>query len=181
MTTRRVRVYCADRAPLAPDHDAAEAVLVSHGVIWATLPPRPLPADGGPQRALAVWHDVVDATCLEQGFLSVDVVSVDASTPNVGRLRAEFRDEHVHADEETRLFAAGGGVFWLRLRDDEVWAIRTVAGDLLSLPAGLCHGFDMGPSPSFTAIRFSRDAAGRVPQPTGSPRGPWPEHVDWGW
>jgi 1,2-dihydroxy-3-keto-5-methylthiopentene dioxygenase len=40
-------------------------------------------------------------------------------------------------------------------------------GDLMSVPTGVKHWFDMGPNPSFTVIRIFTDPAGWVAQFTG--------------
>jgi len=101
------------------------------------------------------------------GYGTIDVVRVapDASdagwTDKARAMREKFRDEHTHAEDEVRFFAAGSGVFYLRL-GAEVCCVRCEAGDLLSVPAGTSHWFDMGELPEFTAIRFFRSADGWV-------------------
>jgi 1,2-dihydroxy-3-keto-5-methylthiopentene dioxygenase len=42
-------------------------------------------------------------------------------------------------------------------------------GDLISVPAGTRHWFDMGPAPRFTAIRLFTTPAGWVANFTGEP------------
>ena len=42
-------------------------------------------------------------------------------------------------------------------------------GDLISVPAGTRHWFDMGPTPHFTAIRLFTTPAGWVANFTGIP------------
>ena len=54
---------------------------------------------------------------------------------------------------EIRLFVDGAGLFYLRF-DDLVAMVRCERGDLLMVPAGTRHWFDMGARPSFCAIRF---------------------------
>jgi 1,2-dihydroxy-3-keto-5-methylthiopentene dioxygenase len=174
----RVRLFSAGQGPVEVSHDEAEARLGELGVLWSTLPPRPLRFGADPDEVLAAWRDVVEDTRVEGAYQKVDVVSVHR--PDEAQ-RALFREEHVHGDDETRLFTSGGGVFWIRGRGGEVWALATIAGDLLSLPAGLAHGFDMGPQPRFTAVRFFQDPAGWSPQTAPSNpsnRSDWP--ISWG-
>ena len=101
------------------------------------------------------------------GYGTVDVVRLapDASDPGwVGRaqaMREKFRDEHTHAEDEVRFFALGSGVFYLRL-GGQVYCVGCHAGDLLSIPAGTRHWFDMGAAPRFVAIRFFESASGWV-------------------
>ncbi|MFC4375193.1 acireductone dioxygenase [Nocardia halotolerans] len=82
--------------------------------------------------------------------------------------RAKFLDEHRHAEDEVRFFAAGRGCFYLHL-DDAVLATVCEAGDLLSVPAGTLHWFDMGARPDFIAIRFFEEADGWIGDFTGDP------------
>lgn len=101
------------------------------------------------------------------GFGTIDVVRVapdaaDASWAEKAQtMREKFRDEHTHAQDEVRFFASGSGVFYLRL-GQHVYCIGCCAGDLLSVPAGTRHWFDMGARPRFVAIRFFRSADGWV-------------------
>lgn len=80
--------------------------------------------------------------------------------------RAKFLDEHRHAEDEVRFFAAGQGCFYLHL-GDEVLATVCTAGDLVSVPAGTLHWFDMGTRPEFVAVRFFEEADGWVGDFTG--------------
>ena len=80
--------------------------------------------------------------------------------------RAKFLDEHRHAEDEVRFFAAGRGCFYLHV-GDAVLATVCEAGDLLSVPAGTLHWFDMGTTPDFIAIRFFEEADGWVGDFTG--------------
>lgn len=101
------------------------------------------------------------------GYRTADVVSVTPDSPNVPALRSKFRDEHTHAEDEVRFFVNGKGAFYLR-NGDRVVRVICERGDLLSVPAGLRHWFDMGPSPVFTAIRLFTNEAGWIPAFTGS-------------
>lgn len=102
-----------------------------------------------------------------QGYGTIDVVSVapDEHDPGFSEkarsMREKFRDEHTHDEDEVRFFARGAGVFYLRLAE-RVYCLRCEAGDLLSVPAGTRHWFDMGATPSFVAIRFFESATGWV-------------------
>jgi 1,2-dihydroxy-3-keto-5-methylthiopentene dioxygenase len=80
--------------------------------------------------------------------------------------RRKFLDEHTHAEDEVRFFVEGAGAFYLHL-GARVFQVVCGAGDLLSVPAGTKHWFDMGPAPRFTVIRLFTDPAGWVAEPTG--------------
>jgi 1,2-dihydroxy-3-keto-5-methylthiopentene dioxygenase len=50
-----------------------------------------------------------------------------------------------------------------------VFAVVCEAGDLISVPAGTRHWFDMGEQPRFTALRLFISPEGWVAQFTGAP------------
>jgi 1,2-dihydroxy-3-keto-5-methylthiopentene dioxygenase len=83
-------------------------------------------------------------------------------------LRRKFLQEHTHDEDEVRFFVEGAGVFYLRSAG-KVHVTRCERGDLLSVPAGTRHWFDMGPAPFFTAIRWFTRPEGWVARFTGDP------------
>jgi 1,2-dihydroxy-3-keto-5-methylthiopentene dioxygenase len=82
-------------------------------------------------------------------------------------MRKKFLDEHFHKEDEVRFFVAGSGLFTLHV-DDKVYEILCEAGDLVGVPDGTKHWFDMGPEPSFVAIRFFTEPDGWVGHFTGT-------------
>jgi len=101
------------------------------------------------------------------GYGTVDVLRLAKGTPDTAPIRQKFLAEHAHSEDEVRFFVAGSGAFYLHLRG-KVYQAICVRGDLISVPAGVTHWFDMGPDPEFTAIRWFNDQAGWVPEYTGS-------------
>jgi 1,2-dihydroxy-3-keto-5-methylthiopentene dioxygenase len=88
------------------------------------------------------------------------------TNPNRKELRSKFLDEHTHEEDEVRFFVEGAGVFYLHAAG-KVHMTLCERGDLLSVPAGTRHWFDMGPEPYFTAIRLFTTPAGWVAKFTG--------------
>ena len=86
--------------------------------------------------------------------------------PEREALRGKFLSEHTHAEDEVRFFVEGQGLFSLHI-DQEVLVTLCERGDLISVPAGTRHWFDMGPTPSFCALRFFNNSAGWVATFTG--------------
>lgn len=102
------------------------------------------------------------------GYTTIDTVSVTPDHPDRAAMRTKFLSEHRHAEDEIRYFVEGTGLFTLR-EAGQVYAVRCEARDLISVPAGMRHWFDMGPRPNFTAIRFFRTPDGWVGDFTGDP------------
>lgn len=126
----------------------------------------PLNSGASQEAVLAAYRPQIDQLMAERGYRSVDVISLDASHPDREALRRKFLAEHTHADDEVRFFVAGSGLFVLHAKG-RVYAALCEKDDLISVPAGVAHWFDMGSSPSFTCIRLFNDPAGWAAQFTG--------------
>src|SRR5690606_22243198 len=97
----------------------------------------------------------------------VDVVSISPDNPKKDALRAKFLDEHYHNVDEVRFLVEGSGPFTLHV-GDKVYEIECVKNDLLAVPDGTTHWFDMGPEPNFVAIRFFQQPDGWIGHFTGT-------------
>ena len=126
-----------------------------------------LPEAAEPSAVLAAYDDDIQRLKQQHGFKSVDVVSMHPNHPDRAVLRQKFLAEHTHSEHEVRFFVDGAGLFLLHA-EGRVYRMLCVKGDLITVPAGLPHWFDMGASPSFTAIRLFTDESGWVANFTGS-------------
>jgi 1,2-dihydroxy-3-keto-5-methylthiopentene dioxygenase len=120
-----------------------------------------------PEAIMAAYRADIDRLVGERGFRTVDVVSIAPDNPNRAEMRKKFLDEHFHKEDEVRFFVAGSGLFTLHI-DDKVYELLCEAGDLVAVPDGMTHWFDMGPEPSFIAIRFFTEPEGWVGHFTGT-------------
>jgi 1,2-dihydroxy-3-keto-5-methylthiopentene dioxygenase len=168
---------------IMPEHDGDEVLLRSsdlaviaerlarHGVSLTRLPVVDLPDGAGQDEVLAAYGADVDQIKADGGFRLVDVVRLSPSDDpewpaKAAAARAKFLDEHQHDEDEVRFFVAGSGCFYLHL-DGTVHAVVCTAGDLMSVPAGTRHWYDMGTAPDFCAIRFFQEEDGWVADFTG--------------
>lgn len=129
---------------------------------------RSIPPDADQEAVLAAFAPEVARLKAEQGYRSVDVIRMVPDHPDREALRAKFLSEHRHAEDEVRFFVEGEGLFTLHV-EDRVYAVLCTEGDLISVPAGTPHWFDMGPHPRFTAIRLFTNPDGWIAQFTGDP------------
>jgi 1,2-dihydroxy-3-keto-5-methylthiopentene dioxygenase len=81
-------------------------------------------------------------------------------------MRQKFLSEHRHLEDEVRFFVRGQGLFYLHL-DGQVYALQCEKQDLIRVPSGTPHWFDMGPAPDFTCIRLFTNPEGWAAQWTG--------------
>ena len=127
----------------------------------------PIQPGAAQDEVIAAYRPQIDKLMAEQGYVTVDVVSLNKDHPQKDELRAKFLDEHFHKEDEVRFFVAGSGLFTLHV-GDKVYELLCEAGDLVSVPDGMTHWFDMGPEPSFVAIRFFTEPDGWVGHFTGT-------------
>ncbi|UFS98349.1 1,2-dihydroxy-3-keto-5-methylthiopentene dioxygenase [Nocardia huaxiensis] len=167
------------------DKDAADVTLRTEddAVIAAELAKRGITFERWPllenltgatstEDLLAEYSSRIDALNADGRYKFIDVARIhpDESDPEwpakATAARTKFLDEHRHAEDEVRFFAAGQGCFYLHL-GDEVLATVCTAGDLVSVPAGTLHWFDMGTRPEFVAVRFFEEEDGWIGDFTG--------------
>lgn len=128
---------------------------------------KPVAPGASQEEILEAYQADVDRLMRENGFKSVDVVSLTPDHPQREALRAKFLDEHTHSEDEVRFFVDGQGLFYIH-KNDQVYAMLCEKGDLISVPDNTTHWFDMGPEPRFTAIRLFSNPEGWVANFTGS-------------
>lgn len=125
------------------------------------------------EEVLSRYRPEVDELCAAEGLGLVDVAQLHPEETEewkarAAKARSAFLEEHRHGEDEVRFFAHGAGCFYLHT-GGRVHATVCTAGDLLSVPAGTRHWFDMGARPEFTAIRFFEKEDGWVGDFTGDP------------
>lgn len=168
----RLRIFEEDHpdTPLLSTADRAEmarelaAINVAFEQWEATQPVTP---GASSEEVMAAYRSDIDRLVQARGFRSVDVVSIGPDHPNREEMRRKFLDEHFHKEDEVRFFVAGSGLFTLHVAD-RVYEVKCEQGDLIAVPDGTTHWFDMGPEPSFVAIRFFTEPDGWVGHFTGT-------------
>ena len=128
--------------------------------------PVALPDDAAPDAILAAYRPYLDGLMGPGGAGSADVISLAPDNPAGPAMRQKFLSEHIHTEDEIRFFVKGSGNFVLHV-DGRVYDALCTQGDLISVPAGIKHWFDAGPTPRFTALRVFQDTTGWTPHYTG--------------
>ncbi len=150
--------------------DSAEIarLLNEKGIRFEHWPVRELPAEATSDDILVAYAEEIQRLQRECGFATADVVKLTPDHPQRAELRAKFLAEHTHSEDEVRFFVEGKGLFYLHLQD-KVYVVLCEQQDLISVPDGATHWFDMGPAPRFTCIRLFSNPQGWVAQFTGDP------------
>lgn len=167
----RLRIY-ADTAPNTTLFDSADHAAIAEqlGTIgvrferWTAN--QPLQPGAAPDAVIEAYRPDIDRLMQENGYTTVDVISLNPDHPDRATLRQKFLNEHTHSEDEVRFFVAGSGLFTLHV-DGRVFEVLCEQGDLIGVPDGTRHWFDMGEAPYFIAIRLFTNTAGWVANFTG--------------
>jgi len=130
--------------------------------------PVDLAADASAEQVLNAYSEQVEKLKREGGYVTADVIDVNANTPGLDAMLAKFNIEHTHDEDEVRYVVAGRGLFHIHPQHGSVVAIEVEAGDLIRVPRGTLHWFDLCGDRRIRAIRLFQDKAGWTPHYTSS-------------
>jgi 1,2-dihydroxy-3-keto-5-methylthiopentene dioxygenase len=143
-------------------------------------PSVPVPADAAPQQILEAFGEQIARLKAKGGYVTADVIDVNPDTPGLDAMLAKFSIEHWHEEDEVRYIVAGRGLFHIHPPNGLVTAIEVEAGDLIRVPRGTRHWFDLCGDRQIRAIRLFQDVSGWTPHYTDSAVDRNYEPVCWG-
>ena len=120
------------------------------------------------EEILAAYADEIEKLKARGGYMTADVIDVNPQTPGLELMLAKFNREHWHDEDEVRFIIHGRGLFHIRPREGQVAAIEVEAGDLIRVPRGTHHWFNLCSNREIRAIRLFQDPAGWAPNYTES-------------
>ncbi len=145
---------------------------------WEPLPG--VAEDASAEEVLRVYGGQIDALKRRGGYVTADVIDVHPHTPGLQTMLAKFNIEHRHDEDEVRYIIAGRGLFHIHPPKGSVVAIEVEAGDLIRVPKGTLHWFDLCGERRIRAIRLFQDSSGWTPHYTNSGVDRGYEPVCWG-
>jgi 1,2-dihydroxy-3-keto-5-methylthiopentene dioxygenase len=167
MTMATVRIPTEGR--VLTEDASVRAKLGEAGIQYERwTPAHPVSEDAPAEEVLAAYAPEIDALKKDGGFVTADVIDVKPETPNLEAMLQKFRSEHWHDEDEVRFILKGRGLFHVRPREGAVMAIEVGPGDLLRVPRGTWHWFDLCSDRRVRAIRLFQDPAGWTPHYTGT-------------
>ena len=129
---------------------------------------RQVAADAPAEEILAAYSDEIEKLKAQGGYVTADVIDVNSQTPGLETMLAKFNREHWHDEDEVRFIIRGRGIFHIHPPGKPVVAIEVEAGDLIRVPRGTWHWFNLCESREIRAIRLFQDVAGWAPNYTDS-------------
>jgi 1,2-dihydroxy-3-keto-5-methylthiopentene dioxygenase len=154
---------------LLTDRQQVADFLAQHGIDYERwTPEHDVAADAPAETILAAYAPEIDALKARGGYVTADVIDVRPETPNLDMMLAKFSREHWHDEDEVRFIVEGRGLFHVHPASGPVFSIEVVAGDLIRVPRGTHHWFDLCGDRRIRAIRLFQDSSGWTPHYTES-------------
>ncbi|QDU99264.1 1,2-dihydroxy-3-keto-5-methylthiopentene dioxygenase [Lignipirellula cremea] len=119
--------------------------------------------DADSEEILAAYAPEIERLKQQGGFVTADVINVSPETPNLDAMLAKFSSEHTHSEDEVRFTVKGSGVFHIHPDNGPVFAVQVESGDLINVPNGTKHWFDLCSDRNIRCIRLFEDPSGWTP------------------
>jgi 1,2-dihydroxy-3-keto-5-methylthiopentene dioxygenase len=127
--------------------------------------------DASEEEILAAYRKEIEELKRTGGYVTADVINIVPTIENLETMLQKFRPEHWHDEDEVRFIVKGCGIFHIAPADGgDVTAVKMTAGDLIRVPRGTRHWFDLDETRTVRAIRLFQDTTGWTPHYTESGR-----------
>jgi 1,2-dihydroxy-3-keto-5-methylthiopentene dioxygenase len=134
--------------------------------VWE--PSQPLSAGASQEEILKAYSAEIEELKARGGYVTADVINVNPQTPGLDAMLAKFSREHSHDEDEVRFVVQGRGIFHVNPRTSPVVGIEVEPGDLIRVPRGTLHWFDLCTDKQIRCIRLFEDPSGWTPSYTDS-------------
>lgn len=159
------RVIIADENRTLDDVAEIRQFLEPFGIWYEHWPvENRLPADASNEQILQEFAPEIESLKKRGEFVTADVINVSCQTPNLDAMLAKFDKEHTHSEDEVRFTVAGRGLFHIHPDQGPVFAVEVGAGDLINVPRGTKHWFNLCDDRAIRCIRLFQDMAGWTPE-----------------
>jgi 1,2-dihydroxy-3-keto-5-methylthiopentene dioxygenase len=120
--------------------------------------------DATSDEILAAYAPEVRRLMAAGGYTTADVINVTPEVQGLQEMLDRFNKEHTHSEDEVRFIVKGRGIFFIHPANGPVFAIQVEGGDLINVPKGTRHWFDLCEDRTIRAIRLFQDRTGWTPQ-----------------
>src|SRR5919199_3740279 len=163
------------------EHDEVREYLAGIGIDYGYCEPmKGVAPDASAEQILSAYAKQINELKNCRGYVTADVIDVNQQTPGLDAMLAKFNIEHRHDEDEVRYIVSGRGLFHIHPQLGPVVAIEVEAGDLIRVPRGTLHWFDLCDDRQIRAIRLFQDISGWTPHYTHSGIDVKYEPVCWG-
>ena len=163
------------------EYDEIRLYLSSIGIDYERWEPVPdISSDLSPEQILTIYEKQINDLKRRGGYITADVIDVNPNTPGLDAMLAKFNIEHSHNEDEVRYIVSGRGIFHIHPDKGPVVTIEVEQGDLIRVPHGTLHWFDLCGDRHIRAIRLFQNSSGWTPNYTNSKIDQRYEPVCWG-
>jgi 1,2-dihydroxy-3-keto-5-methylthiopentene dioxygenase len=127
-----------------------------------------LPESPTDPEILAAYDAPIRELMAEGGYVTADVINIKPEVPGLETMLNKFNKEHWHDEDEVRFIVHGRGLFHVHPEGGPVFSIEVVKGDMIKVPRGTHHWFDLCADRTIRAIRLFQDVSGWTPHYTGT-------------
>jgi 1,2-dihydroxy-3-keto-5-methylthiopentene dioxygenase len=150
------------------DADEIKKYLSSIDIDYERWKVRELSPDASAEEILEAYAEEIQHLKAKGGYQTADVIDIKPDTPNLETMLAKFRSEHWHDEDEVRFIIKGHGRFHIAPKGVDVVSVTMEAGDLIRVPSGVNHWFDLCEDQTVRTIRLFQNVSGWTPFYTNS-------------
>lgn len=159
------RIIIQDENREITDVQEIKEYLKPHGIWYENWPVEErLSADATNEEILKEFEPEIESLKARGAFVTADVINVNQDTPNLDAMLSKFDKEHTHSEDEVRFTVAGRGLFHIHPTSGPVFAVEVESGDLINVPEGTKHWFNLCEDKAIRCIRLFEDMAGWTPE-----------------
>lgn len=159
------RVIIPNEQRTLTDVEQIRQFLEPHGIWYEHWPvENRLAKDASNEEILHEFAPEIETLKQRGQFVTADVINVNQDTPNLDAMLAKFDKEHTHSEDEVRFTVAGRGLFHIHPEEGPVFAVEVESGDLINVPRGTKHWFNLCADRAIRCIRLFQDVSGWTPE-----------------
>ncbi len=119
--------------------------------------------DATPEEILNAYGPEIERLKKQGSYVTADVIDINKNTKDLNVMLEKFNKEHWHDEDEVRYTVKGHGLFHVHTKNGDTVAIEVGRGDLLRVPKGTMHWFDLCNDMEIRAIRLFQNKSGWTP------------------
>jgi 1,2-dihydroxy-3-keto-5-methylthiopentene dioxygenase len=133
---------------------------------WENL--QSVPPEATDKEILDGYAGEIESLKQRGGYVTADVINIVPTTPGLDAMLNKFNREHWHDEDEVRFIVNGHGLFHIAPENGDVVSVEMEAGDMIRVPRGTKHWFNLCGDRTVRAIRLFQDVSGWMPHYTDS-------------
>jgi 1,2-dihydroxy-3-keto-5-methylthiopentene dioxygenase len=151
------------------DPAAISEFLAGHGIWYRQFQGLADLRDDAPdEEVLEVYREPIRELMESGEYSTADVINITPGLDGLEAMLNKFNKEHWHDEDEVRFIVRGRGLFHIHPDGGPIFGIEVEKGDMISVPKGTHHWFDLCEDRNIRAIRLFQDTSGWTPHYTGS-------------